>query len=157
MLKKELIGEIKSTAEYFKRSTKCLEENDSAFTPKDSMFSVANHVAHAAQTIDWFMEGAFRPEGFDLDFAKHEQEIKSCTSLGAARQWFDKSVSSALEIISNKSEDELKAPISKGPVMGGLPRYSIISAITDHSAHHRGALTVYSRLLGKVPAMPYME
>ena len=25
-----------------------------------------------------------------------------------------------------------------------------------HTAHHRGALTVYSRMLGKVPPMPYM-
>jgi uncharacterized damage-inducible protein DinB len=25
----------------------------------------------------------------------------------------------------------------------------------EHTAHHRGALTVYSRLLGKVPPMPY--
>jgi hypothetical protein len=28
---------------------------------------------------------------------------------------------------------------------------------TDHTAHHRGALTVYSRLLGKVPKMPYAD
>ncbi len=31
----------------------------------------------------------------------------------------------------------------------------MISAITDHTSHHRGALSVYARLLGKVPAMPY--
>jgi len=28
--------------------------------------------------------------------------------------------------------------------------------MVEHTAHHRGALTVYSRVLGKVPAMPYM-
>jgi uncharacterized damage-inducible protein DinB len=27
--------------------------------------------------------------------------------------------------------------------------------MVEHTAHHRGALTVYSRLLGKVPLMPY--
>jgi uncharacterized damage-inducible protein DinB len=41
--------------------------------------------------------------------------------------------------------------------MGGLPRYAIVSALTDHTAHHRGALTVYARLLGLVPPMPYMD
>jgi uncharacterized damage-inducible protein DinB len=41
--------------------------------------------------------------------------------------------------------------------MGGVPRWSVVSAISDHTAHHRGALTVYSRLLGKVPVMPYAE
>jgi uncharacterized damage-inducible protein DinB len=41
--------------------------------------------------------------------------------------------------------------------MGGLPKHAIWTAVLDHTAHHRGALTVYSRLLGKVPAMPYMD
>ncbi len=38
-----------------------------------------------------------------------------------------------------------------------VPRFAIFSAITDHTAHHRGALTVYARLKGIVPPMPYMD
>jgi len=34
---------------------------------------------------------------------------------------------------------------------------AIFSAITAHTAHHRGALTVYARILGLVPPMPSME
>ena len=41
--------------------------------------------------------------------------------------------------------------------MGGVPRAAILSGITDHTAHHRGALTVYARLLGKTPPMPYAD
>jgi uncharacterized damage-inducible protein DinB len=41
--------------------------------------------------------------------------------------------------------------------MGGLPKKSIFGGITDHTAHHRGALTVYARLKGIVPPMPYMD
>jgi uncharacterized damage-inducible protein DinB len=41
--------------------------------------------------------------------------------------------------------------------MGGLPRCTILNALTDHTAHHRGALSVYARLLGLVPPMPYMD
>ena len=41
--------------------------------------------------------------------------------------------------------------------MGGQPRLAIFGALTDHTAHHRGALSVYTRLLGKVPPMPYMD
>jgi len=37
------------------------------------------------------------------------------------------------------------------------PRLVVIGAISDHTAHHRGALTVYARLLGKEPKMPYMD
>ena len=40
--------------------------------------TVAQQVAHAAQTIDWFIEGASRPEGFDLDFEKHAKALGSC-------------------------------------------------------------------------------
>jgi uncharacterized damage-inducible protein DinB len=41
--------------------------------------------------------------------------------------------------------------------MGGVPRMAIFGAITDHTAHHRGALTVYARLAGAVPPMPYAD
>ena len=34
---------------------------------------------------------------------------------------------------------------------------AIFSGITDHTAHHRGALTVYARVQGIVPPMPYMD
>ena len=43
----------------------------------------------------------------------------------------------------------------EGPVMGGQPGSEVVRAMIEHTAHHRGALTVYSRLLGKVPPMPY--
>ena len=41
--------------------------------------------------------------------------------------------------------------------MPGLPKFTIVPGIDEHTAHHRGALTVYSRLLGLTPPMPYME
>lgn len=31
------------------------------------------------------------------------------------------------------------------------------AAILEHTAHHRGVLTVHSRLCGHTPAMPYMD
>ena len=39
--------------------------------------------------------------------------------------------------------------------MSGAPRLAVVSGIVDHTAHHRGALSVYCRLLNKVPPMPY--
>ncbi len=59
--------------------------------------------------------------------------------------------------LSSKSNAELTAPIADRPIMGGAPRMAIISAITDHTAHHRGALTIYARVSGLVPPMPYMD
>jgi len=37
----------------------------------------------------------------------------------------------------------------------GAPRAAVVSGIADHTAHHRGALSVYARLIGKEPPMPY--
>ena len=119
--------------------------------------TAAQQVAHAAQTIDWFVEGAFRPEGFDTNFEAHAKALETCTSLTAARAWFAKAVAAAGATLSSKSDAELMAPIADGPIMGGAPRMAIISGITDHSAHHRGALTVYARVNGLVPPMPYMD
>ena len=51
---------------------------------------------------------------------------------------------------------DLSKPLPPGPVMGGLPMSEVVWAMIEHTAHHRGALTVYSRMLNKVPVMPYM-
>jgi len=120
--------------EYFNRSTRELKEENSSFAPVPGMFTVAAQVAHAAQTIDWFFAGAFAAAGFDIDFERMDREVAA-----------------------SHSAEEWAAPLPPGPIMGGLPRYTIVSALTDHTAHHRGALSVYTRLLGRVPPMPYMD
>jgi uncharacterized damage-inducible protein DinB len=143
--------------EFFDRSTRVLEEADSGFAPKEAMFTAAQQVAHVAQTIDWFIAGAFAAGGFDLDFERMDKEVRAVKSLNAAREWCAKSMATAQSAIDAHSDDEWSAPLPPGPIMGGQPRMTIFGALNDHTAHHRGALTVYSRLLGKVPPMPYME
>jgi hypothetical protein len=73
----------------------------------------------------------------------------------AARQWLASSFAKAVEFLRSRSPEELALPLPAGPVMGGQPIGDIVWSMVEHTAHHRGALTVYSRLLGKVPAMPY--
>jgi uncharacterized damage-inducible protein DinB len=147
---------IETQKQFFDRATSCFDEMDSGFAPKPEMFTVAQHVAHVAQTIEWFMDGAFSPKGFSVDFEKHHNELKKVTSLKAAREWMDRATKNALEVLTKKTMADLHQPIAPGPIMGGLPRVSIFEALADHAAHHRGALSVYARLLGKVPPMPYM-
>lgn len=119
------------------------------------MMTTAQQVAHAAQTIDWFVGGAFDPAGFSLDFEADMAQVKTCTSLDAARAWFEKAVAAAKLAFGGQTDDVLLAPLPAGPIMGGAPRFAVIGAIADHTAHHRGALTVYARLNGLVPPMPY--
>jgi uncharacterized damage-inducible protein DinB len=149
-------SQLLASQDFFNRSTRVLEEADSQFSPHEGMMTVAQQVAHAAQTLDWFIEGASRPEGFDLDFAAHGKVIAGVSSLAAARQWMDKAYANAVAFLRSKSPEDLARPLPAGPVMGGQPIGDVVWAMVEHTAHHRGALTVYSRALGKVPPMPYM-
>ncbi len=119
--------------------------------------TAAQQVAHAAHTIDWFIEGAFRPEGFDMDWEAQAKVNQSYASIEKARASFERAIASATARVTGLSDADLLAPLPEGPIMGGLPRIAIFGAITDHTAHHRGALTVYARLNGVVPPMPYMD
>lgn len=58
-------------------------------------------------------------------------------------------------MVGATSEADLYAPIPDDRIMPGSPRIAVISGIVDHTAHHRGSLAVYARLLGKEPPMPY--
>jgi len=156
-LAQQALLELNAAHEYFNRSTRNLTEAHSRFAPAEGMMTAAQQVAHVAHTIDWFVQGAFRPEGFDTDWEAHAKLLAGCTSLADARAWFERAVAAAADKVEHLSDAELLTPMSDGPIMGGAPRLAIFGAINDHTAHHRGALTVYARLNGIVPPMPYME
>jgi len=155
MLSQALTLHLTNSEKYFNRSTDCLTQDDSSYRPTEDQMTVAQHVAHVGMTIDWFLEGAFG-DGFDMDFEAHLVSLQEITSLSEARASLAASFDKAREAIASKSREELMAPLPEGPVMGGAPLSGIIHAMDEHAAHHRGALTVYSRMLGKTPAMPYM-
>ena len=154
-MKHSLLGQLDALHEYFERSTRPLSDEDSQFAPKEGMMTVTQQVAHTAQTIDWFVEGAFAPNGFDMDFEAQQKAIAAVPNLSAAKAWLTQAVDRAKAAVEAHSDAEWTHPLPPGPIMGGLPRASIFGGLTDHTAHHRGALTVYSRLLGLVPPMPY--
>ena len=148
-------NQLLASQDFFDRSTRVLVEADSGFRPQEGMMTVAQQVAHTAQTLDWFIEGASRPEGFDLDFEKHAKALEAVTSLDAARQVLATAYAKAVQFLRAGGAEDLARPLPPGPVMGGQPISDIVWAMVEHTAHHRGALTVYSRQLGKVPPMPY--
>jgi uncharacterized damage-inducible protein DinB len=151
----DFANQLVASKEFFERSTRVLDEADSGFRPQEDMMTAAQQVAHTAQTLDWFVEGASRREGFDLDFEKHAKALAGVTSLAAARQMLETAYANAIHFIRSRSPEDLAQSLPPGPVMGGAPISDIVWSMVEHTAHHRGALTVYSRLLGKVPPMPY--
>lgn len=155
-LAQQAVAELTSLQDFFNRSTRNLQEAQSGFAPAPGMMTVAQQVAHAAQTIDWFVDGTFSPRGFAEDFEAQMKVVSGYTSLAAARGWFEKALAAAKATFGAKSDAELMTPLPPG-IMAGAPRMAAISAMVDHTAHHRGALTVYARMNGIVPPMPYMD
>jgi uncharacterized damage-inducible protein DinB len=151
----DFANQLVASQDFFDRSTRVLDEADSGFRPREGMMTVAQQVAHTAQTLDWFVEGASRPEGFDLDFEEHAKALEAVTSLAAARRTLATAYANAIQFLRSRGAEGLARPLPAGPIMGGQPISDIVWAMVEHSAHHRGALTVYTRLLGKVPPMPY--
>lgn len=157
MQKSVMSGELNAMKEFFERSTRALTEEDSSFVPAEGMWTAAQQVAHVAQTVEWFVEGAFAPGGFSMDWEGMDQKVRAVTSLTEARAWLNRAVATASARIESTSEEEWAARLPPGPILGGMPRFVIFGSMSDHTAHHRGALTVYARLRGKVPPMPYMD
>lgn len=151
-----LIEALSKSREFLERSTSALTEADSEFAPAEGMFTSAQVLAHVALTVDWFVEGAFvRPDGFSMDFEALDRDARACRSLEAARSMCATAYERAAGIIAEQSPEQLASPLPEGPIMGGVPRFVVVHSIDDHTAHHRGALTVYARLRGHVPPMPY--
>ena len=149
-----LVQELRSTLKFFKTTLSVLDTADEAFAPNPEMYTVAGHVAHTAGSVDWFIEGAFG-KGWEMDFEADIAQAKAVTSLEEAVAWLDRAFENAIAIVGAASDEELFAPISDTRIMEGAPKAAVVSGIVDHTAHHRGALAVYARLLGKVPEMPY--
>lgn len=151
-----IIQEIQGVRRYFERVTSVFEDEHGDYAPTPDQFTVAQQVFHVAQTIDWAMEGVFG-KGWEMDIEKHVAEAKSVASLTEARAALARAFENAEVIINSQSPEELAATLPADDIiLPGQPRANVVFAITDHTAHHRGSLAVYARLLGKVPPIPYM-
>ncbi len=72
-----LVRELENTQKFFRTTLSALEDAEQGFAPQDGMSSVAAQVAHVAETVDWFVGGAFG-SGWVLEF---EVAIaRDCTS-----------------------------------------------------------------------------
>jgi uncharacterized damage-inducible protein DinB len=118
------------------------------------MMTTAQQINHVAQTNRWFREGAFG-SGFDLDFEKLEAVNKVEVTLEVAKAELDKQYASLIAFLETQSEADMQAPMPENPIFGNAPKSVVFHAQADHTAHHRGALSVYLRLLGVTPPMIY--
>ena len=155
-MKQGLIEQLKTQEKFFLNTISCLTEEDSSSKPNEEMYTVAQHVGHAAETVDWFLEGAFGDKGFDMNFENYAERMKKHISFDESVKYFKEATANGIERLKTISDTELMAPIT-AQIMTGAPKMAVVGAIVDHTAHHRGALAVYARLLNKKPQMPYGE
>jgi len=152
--RESLAKQLATALKYFKATASQFEEADSGFAPDPEMFTVAGQVAHVADTVDWFVEGAFG-KGWDMDFEAMFGRIRAVPSLADANAWVERAFAAAVETVASATDEELHAPIPDERMMKGMPRGGIVNGIVDHTAHHRGSLAVYLRVMGRRPTMPY--
>ncbi len=149
-----LVQELRSTLRFFETTLSIFESGDAGFAPTPELYTVAGHVAHTAGSVDWFIEGAFG-EGWDMDFEADIAKAKAVTSLEEATDWLHRAFDNAIAVVGAATDEELFTPIPDTRIMEGAPRAAAVGGIVDHTAHHRGSLAVYARLIGKTPPMPY--
>lgn len=153
----------KIVADNMRREMKCLlhvlsdfKPEHGEFVPEEGMMSVAQQIHHIAFTVKWFREGAFGA-GFNMDFEALEAENRKELSLEDALAEVAREYDELAAFVEPMSEAELMQPLTPNPVFGEIPRVAVFSAQMDHTAHHRGSLAVYLRLLGITPKMPYTK
>ena len=150
----DIVTQLETSHKYIKSTISIFEEGDAGFAPKPELYTVAGHIAHAADSVEWFVEGAFG-KGWNMDFEGLIAAARAVESLEEANAWLDRAFEKAIATFKSASDEDLAATIPDERIMRGAPRFAIVGPIVDHTAHHRGALTVYARLLGKVPTMMY--
>jgi len=155
-LKTEALDSLDATRRFFDRTLRCLDEGDSQMRATNETWSVAAHVAHVAEVIDWFREGVF-DDNWRMDFEASQARTAGTTSLAAARKWLDEAWDRLRARVESSSDEELGAAMPDNPILQTRPRFHIVASLADHTGHHRGAIAVLARLAGKTPDMPYAE
>lgn len=149
----EMIGRERM---YLQNILKDFKAENGTFKPVEGMMNVAQQVNHIAHTVRWFREGAFGA-GFDMDFEKIEAMNQAEISLEEALSALNAEYAGYQAFLAPLPEADLMAPMPPNAIFGEIPRVAALMAQSDHTAHHRGALSVYLRLLGVTPTMVYAE
>ncbi len=153
---KGLAGLVRQSQKHLYSIVDQFSEEHGDFAPTPDMFTVKAQFRHIAQTVDWLREGAWG-SGFDMDFEKHAKDACAECTFAEARQELDDAFDRLYNLLEPMNEAEAHAPMADNPIFGPLPRSMVIGGVTDHCAHHRGALTVYLRLNGITPNMVYAD
>jgi uncharacterized damage-inducible protein DinB len=128
------------------------DAGDSA--PLPGMMSAAHQIAHIAMTIEWFIDGTFG-KGFSDDFSAQQAMLSQSLTIAEARVRLDAAWDRWIALVEATTPESLQQTVPPNPFFQDKPRETVIMYNSDHTAHHRGILTVYLRHLGITPPMVY--
>ncbi len=145
---------LRNEKKFLMRVLKDFSPEHADFAPAAGMMTVSQQIRHIAETMSWFRKGAF--EGtFDMDFERLEGRLREPVTIEQALAELEHAYEDYDSFLAGCTPEDLAEPMAPNPVFGELPRLVVFSAQTDHTAHHRGALTVYLRMLGVKPELIY--
>lgn len=155
MTGQEAAAIVRQERRYLMNILQAFPPDQGGFSPAPGMMTAAQQVHHLARTVRWFAAGAFGT-GFDMDFEKMEADNRADIAWDEAMRRIDTAYADFTAFLETLDAAELDAAMPANPIFPeGTPRSAVILAQGDHTAHHRGALSVYLRLLGVVPPMVY--
>ncbi|MFY8300823.1 DinB family protein [Pseudoalteromonas sp. SS15] len=169
--------------EFFLRTLSAFNDEDSNFRPQQNMLSVKDQVMHTVGAIELFVSAylatlestskithtSFRPGQVwlgsstavtDMRWTQNadKKQFDEEVNMEEIKAIFSKTMAYASDAFAIPSEVELQQPIGENSL---VPDFfcaeDIIEIMLDHTAHHRGALAQYARLLGHSPKIPYFD
>ncbi|MFP2927993.1 DinB family protein [Pyxidicoccus sp. 3LG] len=176
---------IRAHRQFFRRTLEAFQEEDADFQPRPGMLSVVGQVHHVIAGLELFLAGVFPlmerfkgrewksrrgpgqtwlglEAGFtSLEWTKVSNDNLSggdgsSSPLAFALQAFDETMSLAAELYGQLSREEMLMALPENPIRLRTPQEAL-EIMLDHTAHHRGGLAQYARLLDREPKIPYFE
>ncbi len=147
----EFIKDFEEQAYKTARLIRILDDADMSLRPGPGSMSTAEQVNQIVSSNNFLKLLA---EGSVVDRHGFERSFKINTvadALAAIRQMVAE-VTTALELCPQETWDEVVEPFGPGFRM---TRGQLAYMMLDHESHHRGQLTVYARIAGKVPPLLY--
>lgn len=163
--------------EFFRRALSCFSEADAGYRPRPDMLSVVGHIHHTTASIELMLSGILRafPRFADRRYASrrpgmdwqdwgmewvqraNRDNVLADLTLATALRAFDETMDIVGEVFGALTAEELQQPLADNPMRLPSAFAVLYFGIFDHTAHHRGALSQYARLLGKEPRIPYFD
>ncbi len=136
---------------------KDLKPEHGEFRPVEEILTASQQIKHIALTTRWFYSKALGT-GFDFSsFDEYLEGMQKPIELMEAVRMLNETYDESVPAFEKMTEAQLGAVVKDDPMLGTFLISDLIYYNNEHTAHHRGALSVYLRLLGITPTMVYAK